>query len=105
MIYRISDEDTDQVTVVNTEKAQKAWEETTRFDGSNRISRATGSQWEHETLYRSAKGRYYVEHVSQWQGSTPYAKFVAPEDAARWLLIHDHPLPEDLSRYETDVSE
>jgi hypothetical protein len=57
-------------TIVDTDRAKKSWDEDTRWDGHNHISKATGSQWEHEKLYRSRKGRYYVEHTSQWQGST-----------------------------------
>ena len=35
------------------EKAEK-WEEATRWTWQNHISRATGSQWEHEELSRTA---------------------------------------------------
>jgi len=87
---------TDSDAVVDTESAAAHWEEATQWNGSNHISKATGSQWEHETLYKSSKGRYWVEHVSQWQGSTPHAFFLTHEEAARWLLSNEHELPEDL---------
>lgn len=91
--------------IVDTDKAQQTWEESTRWDGRNHISKATGSQWEHQTLYKSRKGRYYIVHMSQWQGTTPHAEWVSPQEAARWLLLMGHDLPEDLREYEDDVVE
>lgn len=81
-------------TVVNIGNASAQWKEGTQWDGHNRISLATGSQWDHETLYRSRRGRYYVERSSQWQGSTDSAEWVSNEEAARWLLVNEHN-PED----------
>lgn len=82
--------------IVDTGNASAHWEEATNWDGSNHISRATGSQWDHETLYRSRRGRYYIEHSYQWEGSVPNAEWVSNEGAARWLLKMEHELPEDL---------
>lgn len=92
-------------TVVDVDNATKSWEEATRWNGANRISVATGSQWDHQTLHRSRKGRYWVECTSQWQGSTPHAEWLSPEAAAKWLLANDHELPEDLAALESEVSE
>jgi uncharacterized protein YxjI len=102
--YTIEDGDGNQ-TVVDTTKATDHWEEETQWDGRNHISRATGSQWEHETLYRSAKGRFYVEHTSQWQGSTDTARFVSAKEAAAWLLANEHDLPEELEAAGAEVCE
>lgn len=104
--YKMSDG-----TIVDTAKASKSWEENTRFDGHNNVSVHTGSQWTHETLYRSRKGRYYIEVTSQWQGSAPHAEWISNEEATRWLLLDDslrffkHGLPEELEQYEEAVSE
>lgn len=95
----------DDGTVVKTENATRLWNEATRWNGNNHISIATGSQWVHETLYRSRKGRYYMEHESQWQGTTPYAEWVGNHTAAEWLLANEHELPEDLAALETEISE
>ncbi len=95
----------DDGTVVDTENAQESWDEATEWDGNNHISKATGSQWNHETLYKSRKGRYYVEHSSQWQGSRPHVEWVSPEAAARWLILNNHELPDELQKYEDEVSE
>lgn len=92
-------------TIVDTSKADAKWNEETDWNGNNHISRATGSQWEHETLYRSRKGRYYIEHESQWQGSMPSARWVSREEAAHWLMLMEHEIPEDLQEYADAISE
>jgi len=92
-------------TIVDTENATRSWPEARYHDGNNFISRATGSQWTHQTLYRSRKGRYYVEHTSQWQGSRAHAEWVSPEEAARWLLTNEHEVPPDLAHCVEEVSE
>lgn len=95
----------DDGTVVDTDNATQSWNEGTRWDGSNNISRATGSQWTHERLHRSRKGRYYLEHWSQWQGSTPGAAWVSNRHAAGWLLTNEHDVPAELADAEAEVSE
>lgn len=92
-------------TVVDTDRATKSWTEATFFDGHNMISRATGDQWLHQTLYRSRKGRYYVVHESQWQGSRPHAEWVSPEAAAAWLLVNEHEIPPELAEASEEVTE
>jgi hypothetical protein len=98
--YRMSDD-----TVVDTANSTMRYEEDTYHDGHNSISRATGTQWNHQTLYRSKKGRYYIESTSQWQGSHDSAEWVSNEEATRWLLENDHELPEELKELEEQVTE
>ena len=98
--YRMTDG-----TVVKTQNATQSWEEGKRWDGRNMISVATGTQWEHQMLYRSRKGRYYIEHWSQWQGSTPSAEWVSNEEAARWLLANSEELPDELKSLEETITE
>lgn len=98
--YRMSDG-----TVVDTKNATKSWEEATRWDGHNHISVATGSQWDHQTLYRSRRGRYYIEHESQWQCSAPSAEWVSNEEACRWLLANSREVPEELGGVAEEVFE
>jgi hypothetical protein len=95
----------DDGSVVDTEKAVQSWEEATRWDGRNHISQATGGQWNHQRLYKSRKGRYYVEHWSDWQGSTPHVEWVSPEEAVRWLLTNGEELPDDLKHLEAEIVE
>jgi hypothetical protein len=95
----------DDGTVVDTDKSSDNWVEDSYWDGSNHISKATGSQWEHQRLYRSRKGRYYVERTSDWQGSRPHVEWVSNEEATRWLLANDQELPADLKHLEAEIVE
>jgi len=92
-------------TILKTENSTNCWEEETFFDGNNTISKATGSQWHHQTLFRSRKGRYWIECTSQWQGDRDRAEWLSPEDATRWLLLNDHELPEELAHLQAEVEE
>jgi len=87
-------------TIVDTDLATASYQEALDWNGKNHISRATGSQWEHETLYRSSKGRWYIVRKSQWQGTLPEARWVTAEEAARWLALNDHELPEELAEVD-----
>ena len=100
MTYKLDDG-----TIVKTENATAHWDEGTGFDGRNRFSKATGSEWDHETLYRSRKGRYWLEHTSQRSGTTDRAQWIDKHAAAQWLLANGHELPEDLQPLEAEVSE
>jgi hypothetical protein len=82
----------------NPDSATK-YEETSDHDGRNFISRATGSQWEHEQLYRTTKGRWILNHWSQWQGSGESYTEITPKTAAAWLIRCRIDPPEDLSKY------
>jgi hypothetical protein len=95
----------DDGTVVDTANASAAWEEERDWDGSNHISRPTGSQWRHERLHRSRRGRYYLEQWSQTQGSRARAEWISDRRAAAWLLLNDHPVPADLAEAAEDVAE
>jgi len=97
-------------TVVDIGNASRQWEEATQWDGSNHISLATGSQWDHERLYRSRKGRYYIERCSAWQGTIPSAEWISNEAACRWLLTNEYDLdadnwPKDLATLVDTVME
>lgn len=95
-------------TIVDTGKASRKFEETTQWNGKNHISNATKDQWVHETLYQSAKGRWYVVTTSQWQGSTPSARFVTAKEAAHWLLVNEYSegeIPEELHEHLEAICE
>lgn len=100
MKYRMEDG-----TVVDTDRASASWREALEWDGRNQISKATGRQWDHQRLYRSRNGRYYIESWSEWQGSRDHAEWVSPEEAARWLLINGRELPHDLLKVVEEVTE
>lgn len=91
--------------IVDTHKASQKWEEETDWNGSNHIGRSSGSMGRQQALYRSSKGRYYIEYTSSWQGEMPRAELIEFEEAVRWLLLNDCEVPDDLKKYEADVVE
>ena len=78
-------------TVVDTDKASASWEE-----GFN--AEATGDQWNHQKLYKTRVGRYYIEYSPEMRGRKPYAERVSQLEAAHWLMYNKRELPEDLLR-------
>lgn len=71
------------------DKAKK-FEEDTWWNGSNHVSVATGDQFVHEAIYKTAKGLYILNHWSQWQGSKETYEEISKEDAIQWLLTNGH---------------
>jgi hypothetical protein len=89
-------------TWFETDRAQ-AWDEETEFDGNNHISKATGSQWDHEKLYRTASGRFVLERSSQRQGVRDSHEIIDPKEAAAWLILNGHELPDALASVAKDL--
>ena len=73
--------------------AAEKFEEATWWNGSNQISEATGSQWEHEALYRTKSKRWVLNAWSQRQGHGETWEVIDDDSAARWLVKNgeDHP--------------
>ena len=71
----------------------EAFEEDTYWNGQNRCSKATGSPWEHETLYYTAGKPWILYHTSSWPGVMDTYELIDNETAARWLLENDHEHP------------
>jgi len=95
----------DDDAILDSALAVKSWDEKRDWDGRNYISRATGSQRTHETLYLSRRGRYWVEHTSQWQGFRPSAQLLTKQEAIAWLALNDHGLPAELTESSLEVIE
>ena len=77
--------------IVDTTDCAKSWDEDSCWDGRKHVSRATGSEWNHQGLYLTKDGRYYVLHWSQWKDADPpFATFVSKQEAAAWLLKNGH---------------
>lgn len=68
----------------------ETFEEATWWNGNNHISHATGSQWEHQRLYRTKGGRWILNTWSQWQGSSEEYLEISDRDAAAWLVKNEH---------------
>lgn len=73
------------------------------WDGSHNISRATGSQWDHEALYRSASGRWIICSYSNRQDTPTRYRYADLSEVKEWLLVHGH--DEALATYFPDVPE
>ena len=77
----------------DAEKATR-FKEDTDWDGRNHISCATGSQWEHEALYRTAGMVWILNHWSDYSGSSDNYEVISEKQAARWLVRNNHdPVP------------
>ena len=59
-------------------------------DGSNFISKATGSQFHHEALYYTASGNWVLNRWSNWQGSVETFEFIDKQEAAEWLIKNEY---------------
>jgi hypothetical protein len=66
------------------------FEEDTFHDGHNWISKATGTQFNHEGLYRTAGGRFILQKWSDFQGSTITYAEISNADAAKWFSTNGH---------------
>jgi hypothetical protein len=67
-----------------------AYAEATWWDGNNRVSLATNSQWEHECLYRTLGGQWVLHGWSQWGGIADTWQLVEDSVAAIWLSTNGH---------------
>ncbi len=67
--------------------SSEAFFEAADFDGNTHISTATGVQWDHQRLYRTAGGRWILNSWSQWEGSTKTYVEITDAEAAAWLVI------------------
>jgi len=72
------------------ESRSTAFEEAKLFDGNNRCSVNTKSQWSAQTLYRTAGGRWILEEASRRQGSADKHTALSNEEAAAWLVLNEH---------------
>ncbi len=70
--------------------------EATRWNGNNHISLATGSQWNHESLYCTANHAWILHEWSQWQGSGESYTKIDKTSASEWLTRMGCEVPLDL---------
>lgn len=63
--------------------------EATYWDGHNHISKATGSQWDHEAVVWTSLGGWVINRWSQWQGSTETYEQIGQNEAICWLSTQE----------------
>lgn len=79
------------------------YEEDTDWNGSNEISVATGSEWDHEALYLTASGSYILHSWSDRDDVSGSFEPVDGEFAYDWLIrngYHDAVPSNELSNRE-----
>lgn len=84
----------------DSEKAEY-YKEDSYHDGRNFISKATGSQWEHEAIYVTKSGKFILNHWSNWQGSRETYELISTEQAAEWFAkqsFQDDQIPKVFSK-------
>ena len=96
---------TDDGKILDTDRATKFWREQRDWNGNNHIGRSSGSQWRDDTLYKSSKGRYYLETCSRVQGEGDGAEVRTAPEAAAWLLENEYEIPDDLKAHVEDIAE
>ena len=75
------------------------YDEKTYWNGSNHISKATGSQLEHECLFLTKVGKFILNHWSQCQGGVETYKLISKSCETAWFVIQefsDDEIPEIL---------
>lgn len=77
--------------------------EATRWDGHNHISCETGSQWEHEALYYTARQGWVLHAWSQWEGTADTYASISQDDAIAWLSRNECWDAEGFERLPDDV--
>lgn len=76
--------DTRVIGWFNEDKAVEFKEDTDWDD----ISVNTRSQWDHQSLYRTAQGRWVLCCYSNRQGFEPTYEFVGDDKAREWLILN-----------------
>jgi len=66
------------------------YKEAVEWDCNNFISVATGSQWDHEILFRTKSGKWVLNCWSQRSGTLETFKEVDDSYAAKWLVRNKH---------------
>lgn len=74
----------------NDERCVAQCSEGTYYNGSNDISLATGSQWDHERLYLTESGAWVIKWWSQWEGRQDRYRVIDDEMAAEWFARNSY---------------
>lgn len=88
-------------------EAATEYDEATYWNGRNQVSLGTGSQFEHETLYKTVGGLWIHHTWSNWQGTPSTYVEIDETEAVEFFSrneYQDEDIPDDLlprmSEYE-----
>jgi len=88
-------------TYFDKDRATK-YDEDTNWDGHNNVSVATGSEFNHQILYRTANGSWVLHSWSQQERTVDKYEAIPDADAFAWLVCDGHfeavPIVELVSR-------
>ena len=76
------------------EDSSEYFKEGKRWDGSNNISLSTGSQWEHEALYRTKSGIWVLNWWSGYQGVQETYLEITDQEASEWFIKNEYEIEE-----------
>lgn len=99
-----SDAGLDEAWWFDTESARATVKNEYDWDGSNDVSRTTGVQWDHETLYVTAKGRYALHFTSQYEGNSEKVTELDVKQVVNWLIKNGSD-PDDIDGMPKEVVE
>ncbi len=74
----------------------------TFFNGRNTVSKATGSQFDHEWLFETKSGKWVLNKFSDYQGSQETFEIISEQEAVEWFLRQGKDLPE---KFESKASD
>ena len=75
------------------------YSENQEHNGSNWISLVTGSQFKHESLYRTSGGKWILNCWSNFQGTTETYELISREQASKWFtkqMTEKYNMPQEL---------
>lgn len=78
-------------------KHSSVFQEVMFHDGHNNISRATGSEWDHQTVFKTRLGNWVLKSWSQRSGSEPVWEIMPVEDAFIWFLINGRDIDDSMA--------
>lgn len=87
--------------------------EETFWNGHNWISKATGDQFTHESIYYTKSGRFVINRWSDYQGGADVCEEINENEVAEWLIKNEFedleelisPLPQSLQNKVLKVVE
>lgn len=88
-VYRIDDESGRRFDgYFDLDAATEIIKEDTRFDGNNNVSVHNIDRFAHQRLIRTARGRWVLDHWSQYEGDQGLVSYLTDDQARDWLLVN-----------------
>jgi hypothetical protein len=69
-----------------------------RWEGASITETEPAEGCRHQCLYKSRKGRYWLQDWATWRTPIPFGRWIPSEQAAGWLRENNYRLPHDLAK-------